>query len=233
MDGNDYARKFVRDTVRATIMKQSARDKQSSVGPSDLGDPCDLCLASKMARHGPLTVGGSRNTGFSLKAWIGTAVHEKLERDLELPEEFAVKEEKIHIATLADYGEIVGHVDVQFTPVFTAVDYKTCDMDGPYGLKKIKLDGPPLKHVRQIMTYGYGLRKAGRDIRYVCLVYIPRDNNNPDNIYEVSAEYDEQIALDTLARAESIWAQLQAGESTFSSAPKCFVCEMTLFRMLP
>lgn len=232
MDGTEYARRYVADTVRQTIMKQSARDKQSSVGPSDLGDPCDLCLASKMARHGPLAVGQGRDSGFSLKAWVGTAVHEKLERDIELPAEMVKLEERVFIHTIAGYGDIHGHIDLQLALLGIVNDYKTCDMDGDYGLKKIKLNGPPWKHVVQLMLYGYGVRKAGGKADHMTLTYIPRDNNSVDNIYVVAAEYHENIALEALARAESIWAKLVAGESDFSSDSDCFVCKMATLRML-
>lgn len=234
MDGADYARKFVRSTVRQTIMQQSARDQQSAAGPSDLGDPCDLCLATKMARHGPLAVGQGRESGFSLKAWLGTAAHEKLEREVPnvLPEDFFLCEERVFIHEIEGYGKIYGHIDIQFLLLGIWNDYKTCDMEGDYGLKKIKLDGPPWKHVVQIMLYGYGLRLAGRKADYAALTYIPRDNNDPENIYVVTAAYNEQIALDALHRAEAIWKRLQDGVSDFSSDDDCFVCKMATFRML-
>lgn len=229
LDGIEYARQFVRQTVRATIMKQSARDQQSSVGPSDLGDPCDLCLASKMARHGPLAVGQGRESGFSLSAWVGTSMHEKLERDLDLPPEMYLCEEKVFIHEIPGYGRINGHIDVQFLLMGIWNDYKSAKVKD---IQSYKLNGPPWKHVVQLMLYGYGLRKAGRKADYAALTYIPRDNNNPDSIWVATAEYNEQIALDALARAEAMWAKLQDGHIDFSSHPDCYVCKMATLGML-
>lgn len=229
MDGVDYARQFVQETVRQTIMKQSARDKQSSVGPSDLGDPCDLCLASKMARRGPLAVGGGRDSGFSLSAWVGTAMHEKLEKDIDLPEGHILCEEKVFIANIPGYGDIYGHIDVQFLLMGIWNDYKSAKVKDIHGYK---LDGVPEKHGIQLMTYGYGLRNAGRKADYAALTYIPRDNNNPDEIWVATAEYNEQVAIDALERAESIWKRLQSGETDFNSHSDCFVCKMVNLGML-
>lgn len=221
MDAVEYARTAVLDLVHRTIQKPSERDVQSAVGPSDIGDPCDLCLASKMARRASVQVGKGRDAGFSLKAWIGTAVHSKLEEDLDLPDGHAAKEAKVFIHEIPGYGKIHGHIDLQLLLLRICVDYKTTDMAK---LKLMKLDGVPWSHVVQLMLYTYGLRKAGVDMTHAALVYIPRDNNDPKNIWVAAAEYDESIALKALARVEDLWAKLLKGETNFTSDSKCFVC---------
>lgn len=221
MDTVDFVRGEVLNLVHRTVQKPSERDVQSAVGPSDIGDPCDLCLAAKMARRASVQVGKGRDAGFSLKAWIGTAVHKKLEEDLDLPEAFVAKEARVFIHEVAGYGKIHGHIDLQLLLLKTCVDYKTTDLAK---LKLMKLEGVPWSHVVQLMLYTYGLRKAGVDMTHAALVYIPRDNNDPKNIWVAAAEYNEDIALKALARVEDLWAKLTAGETNFKSDDNCFTC---------
>lgn len=229
MDGIDYAKQHVLDTTRRSIMQDSARDVQRSVGPSDLGDPCDLCLAAAMGRKNLQPGVKPRDSGFSLKAWFGTAAHEKLERENILPPELRRLEQRVYIHTIPGYGEIHGHIDIQYLMMAIAGDYKTVDMSK---LKQIKLNGPPVNHQKQIMMYGLGLERAGTPVKYVALIYIPRDSNNPDDIHVMVAEYDRDVALQALDRAENIWRRIEAGEDNFDSHPDCFVCKMVVLRMM-
>lgn len=229
MDPLDYARQFVLDTTRKTIMQESERDQQRSAGPSDLGDPCDACLAAALRRKTLQPNQKPRDSGFSLKAWFGTAAHEKLEREQILPEEFRALEAKVYIHTIADYGDIYGHIDIQYLLMAIVGDYKTVDMAK---LKKIRMEGPPIGHQKQIMMYGLGVEKSGREVKYVALIYIPRDSNNPDDIYVAVAPYQRDVAEASLARAEAIWARVQKGDNNFESHADCYVCKMVVIRMM-
>lgn len=125
---------FVHGIAVATITKPSARDKQRAPGPSDLGDTCDICVARKLANF--LGVGAYPKGDFSLKAWIGTAVHEKLERDLPSVYRHAQREITVQVADIPGVGIVSGHVDV-FLPRYRAlVDWKTSDMDKMIKYKK-------------------------------------------------------------------------------------------------
>lgn len=110
----------------ATITKPSTRDRQKAPGPSDLADKCDLCVARKIASS--LGMGTHTERGFSLKAWNGTAVHEKLERDLPAVYNHAEREITVDVADIPGIGLVRGHVDVFLPRKKTLVDYKTTDM---------------------------------------------------------------------------------------------------------
>ncbi|QJD53639.1 Cas4 family exonuclease [Streptomyces phage Kela] len=110
----------------ATITRPSARDKQQTPGPSDLADKCDLCVARKIASS--LGMGTHTERGFSLKAWLGTAVHEKLEKDLPGVYAHAEREITVDIAHIPGIGLVQGHVDLFLSRKKTLVDYKTTDM---------------------------------------------------------------------------------------------------------
>lgn len=221
----------VRDLVVTTITKPSGRDKQRVLGPSDLADPCDYCLGTNfrdsVAEDTEFVSAESTKRGFSLKAWNGTAVHEKLEREMPLPESEAQREISVPIGEIPNYGLVKGHIDLYLSTMGVWVDYKTIDKAK---LKRVRLDGPPERHIRQKMMYGYGLRAAGYRATASTLVYIPRDSNNVNDIWAVTAPYSEEWALDSLDRAERIWKEVQsAGVSELTSDADCYVCTQGIF----
>lgn len=228
VDVKDHVRKYVRGVVLDTIQKPSERDQQATVGPSDISDECDYCLASKMAPRAGTALGAARPEGFSFKAWSGTAVHTKLESDIDLPEGHVITEEKVFIHHIADYGDVYGHVDVQFPHMENWDDYKTTDLAK---LKGYRLNGVPMKHARQLMMYGYGLNRL-RPMKVAGLIYLPRDSNNVNDIWVATADYNERLAVEALERAERIYAQILKGDLNFASARDCFVCTQSIYRRI-
>lgn len=224
VDAKDHVRAYVRDMVLNTIQKPSERDLQATVGPSDLSDDCDYCLAAKMSVRAGAALGMKSPEGFSLKAWTGTATHAKLESDIDLPEGHVITEEKVFIHHIANYGDVYGHVDVQFPPMESWNDYKTTDLAK---LKSYRINGVPIRHARQLMMYGFGLNRI-RPMKIAGLIYLPRDSNNVNDIWVATANYDERLAVESLERAERIYAQILKGDFNFASAPGCWICSRTL-----
>lgn len=120
-------RGFVEGLAISAITRPSARDRQKALGPSDLADLCDVCVARKIGALMGVTGGPDRD--FSLKAWLGTAVHEKLERDLHDVHEHAELEIEVDIAVVPGIGLVKGHIDAFLPRKKTLVDYKTSDID--------------------------------------------------------------------------------------------------------
>lgn len=131
-------RSFILGLAVATITRPSRRDQQQAPGPSDLANKCDLCVARKIAQS--LGLGGHVERTFSLKAWLGTAVHEKLERDLKYIYPHARQEITVQIGDLPGIGMVEGHVDLFIEPKRTVVDWKTTDLDK---LKKYRTSAGP------------------------------------------------------------------------------------------
>lgn len=123
-------RAFVEGVAVSAITQPSQRDLQRAPGPSDLADKCDVCVAKKIATS--LGLGGGNDRGFSLKAWLGTAVHEKLEHDVERIYPHAEQEITVEIGEVPGLGMIKGHIDVYLPRKLAIVDWKTTD------LKKLK-----------------------------------------------------------------------------------------------
>lgn len=128
-EDQENIRTFVEGIAVATITRPSARDKQRAPGPSDLADKCDICVARKIAAS--LGMGSHTERGFSLKAWLGTAVHEKLERDLPSVYAHAEQEITVDVAEIPGIGLVRGHVDVFLPRKKTLVDWKGLALDTP------------------------------------------------------------------------------------------------------
>lgn len=216
-------------TIARTITRTSARDVQKSVGPSEIGNPCGFCLGRALCRkypelwwgEEPLGFGGG---GFSLKAWIGIAAHEKLERELDEPG--ALKESTVHITDLDEYGPITGHCDLYMDR--TAIDYKT--KDNRDAIRKIALSRPKDSEIFQINLYGYGFFMEGRPVEDLCLFYIPRDSNRISDCYPAFTEPNPAIARMALDRLSKVWDIVRSGRgSELESHPDCYTCNIRYY----
>lgn len=199
-------------------MRPTARDKQSKVGPSDLGNPCPRCLARSMLspERGVETIGS-----FSLFPWIGTAGHFYLQHTVFQEPNVYLHEQKLFIGTIPDYGDIKGTADL--IEIDEAVwDWKFV------GLKKIKqyrLSGSPKGYRYQRQLYGLGCENAGRPVKTVGNVYIPRDSGNANDIWIDEEEYDREVGERALARADDVYHEaLVKGWDALPSDPDCYVC---------
>lgn len=118
-------RNFVEGIAVSAITRPSQRDKQRAPGPSDLSSKCDVCVAKKIASS--LGLGEHGDSGFSLKAWIGTAIHEKLERELKFVYPHAEQEITVEIGNIPGVGLVKGHIDVYLPRKRAINDWKTSD----------------------------------------------------------------------------------------------------------
>lgn len=120
-------RDFVEGLATSVIKMPSARDQQVACGPSDLANPCDVCVARRIAAS--FGMGTYRDEDSSgLKAWTGTAVHEKLERDLPKIYPHGETEITVPIGDIPGLGPVEGHVDLFLPRKRSVVDYKTSDL---------------------------------------------------------------------------------------------------------
>lgn len=160
---------------------------------------------------------------FSLKAWLGTAVHFYLAHLIKQENWPATQIEfKFTIGEIKGYGTVRGHSDLYVLGAGTVVDHKTSDL---VKIKSYQKFGAPLKYIRQGNLYGYGLELLGRPVTEILLFFIPRDSNSVSDIWACIVPYDRQIALDAMKRAKRIWRKVEAGQvETLSSDADCWVC---------
>lgn len=225
------------DRIIKELTKPSERDKQRKVGPSELGDLCERCLAEKL-----LGVHKEEKT-HPLAPMIGTAFHLYLENVIGLKD--YLKETKVTVGTIEGYGDIRGTADGFDTATGHVVDYKVLSK------KKIKAfssatffdedynpefysdsltEGQLKKYYYQMQLYGLGMENAGYEVNHTSLILFPRDCTVEPVIsasHELCFKYNRDAALNVLERANQIfkwainnWNNLEE----LDSHPGCYYC---------
>lgn len=180
------------------------RALQTRIGPSSLGSPCDPCLIAEL---------GGLKPADPYAPWlptIGTAVHEWLETTLinhlaTTGTDRWIPEGHVTVGTV-DGQPITGHSDLYDTHTGTVVDYKIV---GVMSLRTARAEGPKLTYQRQAHLYGRGWVNAGYPVNKVAIWYLPRNGVRVGDGLYWEEPYDEQIALDALARADMFAAAIR------------------------
>lgn len=204
----------IRLKVIEEITRKTERDKQSRVGPSEIGNPCVQCLGRALA-------GERREQDFSLYPWIGTAVHYFMEHNTFMDSEHELR---LHVGHIEGYGDIAGTTDMWYAEEGAAVDWKIV------GLKKIKQyrsSGVPAQYRFQAMLYGLGLHLQGKPIEKIAIVFIPRDSGNVKDIWVHEEAWSLEMAEHALERAQQIFDHVKVhGWAELESDDNCYSCQM-------
>ncbi len=203
------------------------RSAQTTLGPSEIGTPCDRRLAMSLMGIPPVNAGGD---GWA--AFVGTCTHEGM----------------ANIYTFADAG--TGRYAVEL-PVFTGsptvprgttdlldrrdgtvVDWKVM---GAYSLKKFKAEGPSATYRTQAHVYGLGAERSGERVKSVAIVGLPRAGSSLDEMHVWTEKYDRRFAQAALDRVERIGARLNGDTrmkleiaATIDVADDCRYCPFHL-----
>jgi hypothetical protein len=150
------------------------RSVQKTLGPSELGTPCDRQVALKLAgvqRH---------ERGLPWAPMCGTAVHGLMEEVLRAENERLGRERWIIEQQVQLDDELSGHGDAYDTDWGMVVDWK---YTGTTARRKASRRTVPNHELVspdyriQAHLYGLGHRNAGRDVRYVRLVLLARSHD--------------------------------------------------------
>lgn len=225
------------DRIVRELTKPSERDKQRKVGPSELGDLCERCLAEKL-----LGVHVEEKT-YPLAPMIGTAFHLYLETTLGL--EDYLKETKVTVGTIEGYGDICGTADGFDVSTGHVVDYKVLSkkkikafssatfFDGDYNPEFYSdslTEGQLKKYYYQMQLYGLGMENAGYEVNHTSLILFPRDctvESVMSASHELCFKYNRDAALNVLERAKQIfkWANENRDNlGELDSHPGCYYC---------
>lgn len=181
------------------------RSTQRTIGPSGLGVECTRWLLHMLAKD------DEPEQWVNWWAWVGTAMHGRLEGIFRAsplqafePSRWLIESE----VTVGKIGDdlIVGHVDLYDTGSQTVIDWKGV---GDSSTKKfqanIRKHGHPGDKYRvQLQAYGLGMLIAGHPVRQVMNVYLPRNARSMRDIWFWSEPFNPQVALDALRRANGL-----------------------------
>lgn len=171
----------------SAMSMNSSRTQQAKaniLGPSDLGG----CRA-KLAHNFMQTPRRERETP-PWAAFVGTWVGEGLEKAYVAARPDSVAQRRIEV-DLPSGRHTAGNVDV-LDPEAGVLDFKSQD-----GLAAVQHDGPPFKHVAQIMCYLLGAIQMGllpEDAQWH-LVYVDRSGKEAEP-YVVSGRFEPEVILE-------------------------------------
>jgi hypothetical protein len=193
--------------LKAIVMKiilwgdlNSARTQQIEIGPSEMGVECDLRIGYILA--------GQPRVNFRPDPWaaiVGTSIHKWLEETIAayqgIVNDAVVNAWKTEMKVRID-SMISGHTDLWDGQ--DVIDWKSA---GPDVMQKMRLHGPPIEYEVQAHIYGYAHTLAGRKVRDVVDVFLPRAGWLKD-MYIWRTAYNQQVAVDAIKRVYDIGARL-------------------------
>lgn len=200
--------------IEALLLHQithQPRSLQKRIGPSELGTPCDHCLAAKLACW------QQTENGIPWASTVGTAIHELLEDFVwkhNLKTEAAhprqpfryFTEQTITVGTIGD-TPITGSIDLLDVLTGSTVDWKCV---AKTSLDKYRRNGPSQTYRVQAHLYAKGCNDAGIPVERVSICFLPRASNNFYERHWWSEPYDPQIAANALTRANQLNTNLEA-----------------------
>jgi hypothetical protein len=179
------------DIIRWTD-NRSARSMQKTIGPSELGDPCERKIAYRLAG-----IPEVNDWMDPLPAIVGTAIHTWMESAVSQFQKIHHMDRWATEVTVHPDRNVVGHADLYDSELQAVIDYKTVS---PSKLKDWKAHGPSEQYKDQVNLYARGCINAGLPVQFVCLVAIPRSGWLSDiRVWLERAEPDRaQRALDRM-----------------------------------
>lgn len=178
---------------------RSRRSQQKTMGPSQIGTPCDRKIVMHILGAPKVNPGGD-----NWAAFCGTQIHRGLEDMLKWADagqgRFATEMRVKFNSALVPGGTL----DALDRVLFMVDDHKTM---GEWSLNKLRTKGPTPLQRTQVHLYGMGARQRGEKVDYVSLIGWPREEASLADLYVWVEPYDPQVARDALARVD----QLKAG----------------------
>ena len=170
------------------------RSRQVAIGPSEIGHECVRRLAYKLLDWDKV----NESQGGNWVAQVGTAIHSHLAEIFGKLEGYEV-EQRITIRQ-----GLSGTIDLYDAKRGIVMDWKTT---GFKGLQERRSQGATTQQLTQVMLYAYGKKQTGALVTQVALVYLPT-SGQLDEMHVALHDYDEQMALDALSRADNILTML-------------------------
>lgn len=209
------------------------RSAQATMGPSEMGTPCDRRLALSLMRMPPVNPGGD---GWA--AFVGTCIHAGLEQLFLWADagtgRFAT-EQRLEF----DHDYVPkGTADLIDRTLLMILDHKC---QGRWSRNKLKTQGPSPTYKVQAHVYAYGARKRGEKIEKIAIVSWPRDEATLDDLYVHVEDYNPAVVQRAFERVDRIGEQVKelglldaeletkaTGAANFDVADDCRFCPFYL-----
>jgi len=190
--------------------RNSERSRQLAIGPSEIGLDCDQRVARIIAgmpqindRFDPW----AGIVGTSIHSWLRMAVDNYLAEHIvpigDVNGPTWITEAKVHADEF-----ISGSSDLYTGDV---VDYKSAASDKIKAMRTKGREAIPAQYLVQGHIYGLGNKRAGRTVRDIVLVFVPRNGLIKD-MYLYREPYSENIAFAAIDRIYRLVDDLNAAD---------------------
>lgn len=181
------------------------RSLQKTIGPSEIGNPCDHCLTARL-------VGWEKQEyGTPWASTIGTGAHLLFETFFNNYEQQQGGRERRFLTEapvmVGQVGgqQIWGSTDLLDTRTGMTIDWKFV---GEASLRKYR-HGPSNQYRVQAHLYAKGWNDTGIPVKHVSIYFLPRTRSKMSDGFWWHEPYQPQIALDALNRVNQLYARLQ------------------------
>lgn len=174
------------------------RSQQATMGPSEIGSPCDRRIAMSLLRLPPVNPGGD---GWA--AFIGTCTHVGLAEMFMWADAGSGRYSTEERLTFPSEHVPGGTTDLIDRQLWYVGDHKVM---GTYSLDKLKTEGPSEGYRVQGHTYGMGARLRGYPIEDVVIIGWPRERSSLDALYVWTEPYNPDLAREAIDRVDRIAA---------------------------
>lgn len=181
----------------------SSRSRQKTIGPSEIGDPCDRRIGYRLAE-----VEEVNNRFDPWAAIVGTSIHSWLDEAIRAHVLATGSTSWLTETVLPIHGPIRGRSDLFHVDEGCVIDHKGA---GPSVMRKAVKEGPGPGYIVQVHLYGYGYEQLGYEVKKVALAFYPRAGWLKD-MYVWTADYDRKVAVAALERLSRIATEVQNWE---------------------
>ena len=170
------------------------RSQQKALGPSQIGHPCLRHLAQSM--HGSDEI--INPPGDPLPAYIGTAVHSRLEDAVAQDNARRDRPRWLSETKVEVRQGLSGTCDLYGIDTGTVVDFKA---PGSVAMTTYRKQGPSPEYRIQAHAYGHGFARLGFNVNTVGIWFLPRAGRlSTSHLW--TEPYDESIVRDALGRID-------------------------------
>lgn len=189
----------IRHMIRWAANEQP-RQRQVTLGPSELGHPCQRKLAYGLMAETAPHEARKNITSDPLPSIIGTATHSWLQDAAQRHNEMLGRIRWIAEQRVEVWPGRAGTCDLYDVDTASIVDWKVL---GPTNFGKYTKHGPPMWYQKQIQLYGRGFELLGFPVRNVGICFLPR-SGQLSRSFLYSEKYDPLVAQQVRERIDDI-----------------------------
>lgn len=174
---------------------KSKRSQQVALGCSEIGDPCKRKIGMTMA--------GIAQTNFSADPWpsiVGTSIHTWLENAVNAYQVVHGSQGWVTELEVMASPWLPGHIDLYHRGMNLVLDLKN---PSRANYRKMRKEGVGDTYFAQIQGYGKGVKRAGRPVKRVGIIMIPRDGNLTE-LWCKTFPFDEAFIDSKIAELEEL-----------------------------